>query len=88
MPKNIILIRFDFPWFGDSKYMDVKSMEITMNWGIVNHNIRHSFSDMLPSNTTFVDLSGTEEEIFANMKNNTRYNIRLRKKGRDRKGRV
>lgn len=77
LPKDVILIRFDLPWFDDNISMDVKSMEIMMNWGTVNHNIRHSFSDMLPSNTTFVDIRGSEEEIVSNMKNKTRYNIRL-----------
>lgn len=80
LPKDVILIRFDLPWFDNSDDMDIKSMEIMMNWGTVNHNIRHSFSDMLPSNTAFVDLRGSVEEIVSNMKNKTRYNIRLSQK--------
>ena len=80
LPKDVILIRFDLPWFDESEEMDIMSMEIMMNWGTVNHNIRQSFSPMLPSNTTFVDLSPSLEDIVMNMKNKTRYNIRLSQK--------
>ncbi|MCI7455442.1 MAG: peptidoglycan bridge formation glycyltransferase FemA/FemB family protein [Spirochaetales bacterium] len=80
LPKDVILLRFDLPWFDENEDVDMMSMEIMMNWGTVNHNIRHSFSPMLPSNTTFIDLSPSLDDILMNMKNKTRYNIRLSQK--------
>ena len=77
LPKDVILIRYDLPWFDDNSDLGVDAMSLMLNWGTVNHNIRHSFSGMLPSNTCFIDLEREEEEIFSSMKNKTRYNIRL-----------
>ena len=72
LPKDTIDIRYDLPWFTESN-----ASELRMNWGTNNHNIKLSRSGILPSNTCFIDLTQDEEEIFSNMKNKTRYNIRL-----------
>lgn len=78
LPPDTILIRYDLPWLKrEDEGVTPESEELRLNWGTITHNIRASFTDMLPSNTCFIDLDKQEEDIIANMKSKTRYNIRL-----------
>lgn len=91
LPQDCILIRYDLPWFmNEEEEVREDLREIRINWGTVNHNIRASRSNQLPTHTTLVDLKGTEEEIFSRMKRKTRYNIHLaeRKGVKVRKGTI
>jgi lipid II:glycine glycyltransferase (peptidoglycan interpeptide bridge formation enzyme) len=47
-----------------------------VNFKTHNWNLQKSPSDILPVNTTFLNLEKEEKELFANMKPKTRYNIR------------
>ncbi len=77
LPSGCILIRYDLPWLRDEAVSSREHEEIRLNWSTVNHNIRSSFTNMLPSHTAFVTLRDSEEQLLSNMKSKTRYNIRL-----------
>ncbi len=78
LPNDTILIRYDLPWLKrEDEGVSPESEELRLNWGTLTHNIRAAFTDMLPADTCFIDLDKQEEDIIANMKSKTRYNIRL-----------
>ena len=51
--------------------------ELRMNYNTHHHALRKSPTNILPSNTIFLDLDRTEQDILQAMKPKTRYNIRL-----------
>jgi lipid II:glycine glycyltransferase (peptidoglycan interpeptide bridge formation enzyme) len=86
-----IALRYDLmwesPWAKEQDYFtpeglwlgppQPRSQEIRMNFSTQNWNLHKAQTDILPSDTFFVDLQGTLEEILARMRSKTRYNIRL-----------
>lgn len=79
LPENCILLRYDLPWqrtWGDED-LSVHAQQVRLNWGTASHQIRKSCTDQLPSDTMFIDLRGSDEELLARMHHKTRYNIGL-----------
>ena len=94
LPEGCIAIRYDLPWENlwakEDEYFDeqnnwlgppaVRNQEMRVNFNTNNWNLFKTPTDILPSNTIFMDLSQNEEQIMAGMKPKTRYNIRLAKR--------
>lgn len=91
LPKNCIMIRYDLAWqshwatdplhfdkFGnwngppEKKYQEFRLNISTQYW-----NLKKSNSDILPSNTIFLNLKKEPTNLLAAMKPKTRYNINL-----------
>ncbi|MDA3867861.1 MAG: peptidoglycan bridge formation glycyltransferase FemA/FemB family protein [Salinivirgaceae bacterium] len=98
LPDNVLFFRYDVPWESpwtqDHDRYDNSGnwlgnpephiRELRMNFGTQNHALRKAVSDALPTNTIFIDLNKSTQELIYNMKSKTRYNIRLsQKKGVD-----
>lgn len=94
LPRNASFIRFDTVW--ESPYDCRKSYaqrewdgpprdrlrEIRMNYFTEEKNLRKSKMDMMPPYTVLLDLNWDEDELFMDMRPNTRNCIRkARKKG-------
>jgi len=91
LPKNCFMIRYDLCWevfwAKDSGYFDhqgdwigepeIRTQELRLNFNTVNWNLRKSHSNILPTNTLYLDLQTDIDSILARMKPKTRYNIRL-----------
>ncbi len=91
LPPGCILIRYDLLWrslwIDDADFFDEKGnwtgppkqniQELRFNFNTINWNFHKSWSNILPSNTIFVDLKKSEEDLLQAMKPKTRYNIRL-----------
>lgn len=91
LPADCIAIRYDLfwqsYWAGDSDFYDRDGhwsgppekaiQEIRFNYGTENWGFKKAFSNILPSNTLFLNLKMTDQQILAKMKSKTRYNIRL-----------
>ncbi|WP_319561699.1 peptidoglycan bridge formation glycyltransferase FemA/FemB family protein [Marispirochaeta sp.] len=73
LPSYVTFIRFDLPW-------RVSAAEDRK--GYLESPFRRALVDIQPPDTVIVSLTKSEDEILADMKKKTRYNIRLaRKKG-------
>ena len=82
LPETCFLIRYDLNWKSiwatDSQYFtskgewlgppDPKSQEIRMNIGSAHWNLRKAPTDILPSNTVFLDLTPDEDTLLQKMK--------------------
>lgn len=91
LPKGCILIRFDLPWENQWAHEDdlydsngnwlgppsPRSQEMRVNFNTRNWNLQKSHTDILPSNTIFLDLNQEQENLMQFMRPKTRYNIRL-----------
>ena len=91
LPSNCILIRYDLPWENqwatEDDFFDncgnwlgpppVNTQEFRLNFNTHNWNLRKSPSDILPTNTFFLNLNQKQEQLIQKMKPKTRYNIRL-----------
>ena len=91
LPKKCILIRYDLPWenqwAAEDEFFDSTgswkgppspgTQEFRLNFNTHNWNLFKSPSDILPTNTFFLNLGQDEGKILSRMKPKTRYNIRL-----------
>lgn len=91
LPSDCFMIRFDLCWESywakDESFFDCSgewmgepepfAQEIRFNSSTLNGNFRRALSNVLPSNTVFIDLLDDEESIINRMKPKTRYNIKL-----------
>lgn len=91
LPGNCLLIRYDLCWESywakDKQNFDINgnwlgepevySQEIRFNFNTVKGNFRRAYSNILPSNTIYIDLKPDLSTILAKMKPKTRYNINL-----------
>ena len=94
LPKNCIMIRYDLSWesvWANEDYYyyiygnclgvpDKKIQEIRFNFNTNNWNLRKANTDILPSNTIFMDLRKDEDSLLGAMKAKTRYNVHLAKR--------
>ncbi|ADY53966.1 Methicillin resistance protein [Pseudopedobacter saltans DSM 12145] len=91
LPKGCILIRYDLAWkshwakeedsFDETGQWlgppEKKYQEFRLNFNTANWNLRKTNSDILPSNTIFLDLKKDQNELLGSMKPKTRYNINV-----------
>lgn len=91
LPGNCIFIRYDLPWENQFAREDdfydkdgnwlgpppAASQEFRVNFKTRRWNLFKSYSDQLPSNTIFLNLRKSQEDLISSMKPKTRYNIRL-----------
>lgn len=91
LPAKCILIRYDLSWEShwakdDSCYdlhgnwlgaPDRHIQEIRLNYNTEHWNLRKANTDILPSNTIFMDLKKDTDTLLGLMKPKTRYNIHL-----------
>uniref|UniRef100_F4C5Q7 Methicillin resistance protein n=1 Tax=Sphingobacterium sp. (strain 21) TaxID=743722 RepID=F4C5Q7_SPHS2 len=91
LPKNCITIRYDLAWQSqwatDPEHFDKygnwngppekRYQEFRLNISTQHWNLKKSNSDILPSNTIFLDLRKEPKALLAAMKPKTRYNINL-----------
>ncbi|MDY0102625.1 MAG: peptidoglycan bridge formation glycyltransferase FemA/FemB family protein [Lentimicrobium sp.] len=92
LPPECFVIRFDLhwpsPWHENelavrgstTSIPDAPIQEMRMNIGTKNWNLQKSATNVLPSNTVILPLNTGPDEILAQMKPKTRYNIRLSRK--------
>ena len=94
LPKNCIMIRYDLSWEShwakDEDCYDLhgnwlgvpdkKIQEIRLNFNTEHWNLKKANTDILPSNTIFMDLKKDADVLLGEMKSKTRYNIHLSKR--------
>ena len=91
LPANCIMIRYDLAWESfwandpdciseEGSWLGpppVNSQEFRFNYGTELWNLKKAGSNILPSNTIFVNLKDESSALLARMKPKTRYNIGL-----------
>jgi lipid II:glycine glycyltransferase (peptidoglycan interpeptide bridge formation enzyme) len=91
LPASCIMIRYDLlwqsPWAAEESFFDEKGgwlgppdnriQEMRLNYNTAKWNLRKAPSNILPSNTIFLDLTKKTDSLLGAMKPKTRYNIRL-----------
>ncbi len=91
LPGNCVMIRYDLCWEsywakesscydGAGNWLgepERHSQEIRFNFSTINRNFRKAQSNILPSNTIYLDLKPDADSILEKMKPKTRYNISL-----------
>ncbi|NCA84021.1 MAG: peptidoglycan bridge formation glycyltransferase FemA/FemB family protein [Clostridia bacterium] len=91
LPASCIMIRYDLlwesPWATEESFFDdngswlgppdSRIQEMRLNYNTVKWNLRKAPSNILPSNTIFLDLKKEPDSLLGAMKPKTRYNIRL-----------
>ncbi|MCA1757863.1 MAG: peptidoglycan bridge formation glycyltransferase FemA/FemB family protein [Bacteroidales bacterium] len=91
IPSDCIMVRYDLAWESywarDPDFFDTNGtwlgppgnsvQEIRFNYSTLNWNFRKTFSNNLPVNTIFIDLTKGRDELLRSMKPKTRYNIHL-----------
>jgi len=91
LPANCIMIRYDLAWESfwandpdciseEGSWLGpppVNSQEFRFNYGTELWNLKKAGSNILPSNTIFVNLKDDSSALLARMKPKTRYNIGL-----------
>lgn len=96
LPSKCLMLRYDLlwesPWAKDDAYFDTHgnwsgpprkaNQEIRLNFDTQNWNLKKANTNILPSDTVFIDLRKDEQQLLKEMKAKTRYNVRLaRRKG-------
>ncbi|MBN2009551.1 peptidoglycan bridge formation glycyltransferase FemA/FemB family protein [candidate division KSB1 bacterium] len=91
LPANCVLLRYDLLWeslwANDESYYDENgnwigppkktNQEIRLNFDTQNWNLKKANTNILPSDTVFIDLKKDENNLLKQMKPKTRYNVRL-----------
>ncbi len=91
LPEGCIMIRYDLAWESwwarDENAFNREGMwlgppaqrlqELRFNFNTIQHNFRKAPSNILPSNTIFLDLRKDEADLLRAMKPKTKYNIGL-----------
>ncbi|MBN2415997.1 peptidoglycan bridge formation glycyltransferase FemA/FemB family protein [bacterium] len=91
LPDNCLMMRYDLSWeslwaqddayfTGNGDWMGPPaktSQEIRLNFETQNWNLKKANTNVLPSDTIFIDLQKDEQRLLQEMKAKTRYNIRL-----------
>ncbi|HYK77668.1 MAG TPA: peptidoglycan bridge formation glycyltransferase FemA/FemB family protein [Daejeonella sp.] len=91
LPPKCIMIRYDLAWQShwakehtDFDYKGIwngppekKYQQFRLNFNTRNWNLKKANSDILPSNTIFLDLEKGQDNLLEKMKPKTKYNIRL-----------
>lgn len=91
LPAHCIAIRYDLFWEScwakEDDFYDIRGnwngppqnhiQELRFNFNTHNWNFQKTTTNILPSNTIFLDLSKSEQELLSAMKPKTRYNIGL-----------
>lgn len=91
LPNNCIMIRYDLAWrslwASEDEHFDHNGnwlgppdsyfQELRVNMETKNWNFRKAASNVLPTNTIFVNLENQEDMLLKKMKPKTRYNISL-----------
>ncbi|MFA6653480.1 MAG: peptidoglycan bridge formation glycyltransferase FemA/FemB family protein [Candidatus Delongbacteria bacterium] len=91
LPDDCITLRYDLHWQShwakDESHFDENGIwkgrpdknnqEFRFNFNTKEWNLKKANTDILPSNTIFLDLNRPESEIIEKMKPKTRYNIKL-----------
>lgn len=93
LPQDCIMIRYDLSWESfwareEDFYVDgnwagppeTSLQEIRFNFSTVNWNFSKALTNNLPSNTIYINLSKSDDELLKSMKPKTRYNIGLSSK--------
>lgn len=94
LPTNCILIRYDLSWQSQwaneddcydlhGNWIGLPSrrvQEMRVNFNTEFGNLRKANTDILPSNTIFMNLRESDDVLLGNMKSKTRYNINLAKR--------
>ncbi|HOU02688.1 MAG TPA: peptidoglycan bridge formation glycyltransferase FemA/FemB family protein [Bacteroidales bacterium] len=94
LPSDCIMVRFDLAWESywakepdffcpDGKWLGPPAssfQEIRFNYNTVKWNFKKALSNNLPSNTIFIDLTKSKDDLLKSMKQKTRYNISLSKR--------
>ncbi len=91
LPSDCMMVRFDLAWESywakeadffdpDGRWLGPPQnsfQEIRFNYNTVNWNFKKAFSNNLPSNTIYIDLTKSKDDLLKSMKQKTRYNISL-----------
>jgi lipid II:glycine glycyltransferase (peptidoglycan interpeptide bridge formation enzyme) len=91
LPEDCFTLRYDLHWQShwakDENHFDENGIwkgrpdknnqEFRFNFNTKEWNLKKANTDILPSNTIFLDLGRTESEILDTMKPKTRYNVKL-----------
>lgn len=91
LTDDCLFIRYDLywesPWANEDDFYsadgiwlgppDAHIQELRMNFDTRHFRLRKAPTDMLPAHTVMLDLNNTDDELLAQMKSKTRYNIRL-----------
>lgn len=91
LPDHCIMIRYDLAWenpwsYEQSRYTEYNEwmgppqdsiQEMRMNFNTHDAKLRKASTDVLPTNTVFINLNQSEQELINQMKPKTRYNVKL-----------
>lgn len=81
LPKNNLCVRYDLPLdFATCEERDSFVKNVPSLAKKTKVNIKKNSVDIQPPDSTYLDLSKTEEELLAGMKNKWRYNVRYAEK--------
>ncbi len=81
LPKNTLCMRFDIPLdMPNCEIRDEYLSRLQLLSSCAKVKIKKSSVDIQPPDSTFIDLSKSEEEILSSMKNKWRYNVRYAQK--------
>lgn len=94
LPSDCFMIRYDLCWevfwTGDESYFDqegnlieapsLKTQEMRLNFNTIQWNLKKAQTNILPTNTLYINLEADIETIMERMRPKTRYNIKLSQK--------